>query len=62
MSAARPGPCGTDVKLDHHFVRATQTSGAYAADSLTVPTSCRGMRLRSDHRALIGTVTLRRGR
>ncbi|MET9384165.1 endonuclease/exonuclease/phosphatase family protein [Streptomyces sp. NPDC002928] len=62
VPAARPGPCGTGVKLDYLFVRAAQISGAYTADSLAVPTSCRGMRLCSDHHALIGTVTLRRGR
>lgn len=62
VPATRPGPCGSGVKLDYLFVRATRISGAYTADSLAVPTSCRGMRLCSDHRTLIGTVTLRRGR
>ncbi|WP_226898996.1 endonuclease/exonuclease/phosphatase family protein [Nonomuraea phyllanthi] len=54
------GPCGTGSKIDMIFVREDRIAGPYSGDTLAPPTSCAGNPdgLCSDHRALIGTVTL----
>ncbi|MEV3981914.1 endonuclease/exonuclease/phosphatase family protein [Nonomuraea sp. NPDC049758] len=54
------GPCGSGTKLDMIFARADRISGAYSADSLAPATTCTGNPggLCSDHRVLVGTVTL----
>lgn len=50
------GPCGPDKKLDLIFVRANHLRGGYDGDSLTISTACGGPC--SDHRILVGTVTV----
>ena len=56
--ASRPveGPCGLGAKIDEAFVRENRISGTYSADALDISTSCGGAC--SDHRILIGTVTV----
>jgi len=56
--ASRPdeGPCGLGVKIDFAFVRENKISGSYSGDSLDISTACGGVC--SDHRILIGTVTV----
>lgn len=50
------GPCGLGAKIDLTFVRENRIAGAYTGDSLAISTSCGGPC--SDHRILIGTVTV----
>lgn len=50
------GPCGQVKKVDLIFVRQNRIVGSYSGDSLAISTNCGG--LCSDHRILIGTVTV----
>ncbi|TCB91312.1 endonuclease/exonuclease/phosphatase family protein [Micromonospora zingiberis] len=50
------GPCGDVKKVDLIFVRENRIVGSYTGDSLAIATSCGGPC--SDHRILIGTVTV----
>ncbi|WSA11466.1 endonuclease/exonuclease/phosphatase family protein [Micromonospora sp. NBC_01813] len=50
------GPCGQVKKVDLIFVRENRIVGGYSGDSLSISASCGG--LCSDHRILIGTVTV----
>ncbi|GAB2923317.1 hypothetical protein GCM10027280_08010 [Micromonospora polyrhachis] len=50
------GLCGQGKKIDMIFVRQNKIVGAYDGDSLAISTSCGGAC--SDHRILIGTVTV----
>ncbi|MEV4753795.1 endonuclease/exonuclease/phosphatase family protein [Micromonospora sp. NPDC049559] len=50
------GLCGQGKKIDLIFVREDRLAGAYDGDSLSIATSCGGPC--SDHRILIGTVTV----
>ncbi|MFD0370394.1 endonuclease/exonuclease/phosphatase family protein [Streptomyces sp. NPDC127114] len=52
-------PCGGYAKIDHIFVRESALAGPYSADSLAISTACTGVAACSDHRILIGTVTVR---
>ncbi|MFF2568840.1 endonuclease/exonuclease/phosphatase family protein [Streptomyces sp. NPDC058084] len=52
-------PCGGNAKIDHIFVRESALAGAYSADSLAVSTACAGVTVCSDHRILVGTVTVK---
>ncbi|MFJ7068110.1 endonuclease/exonuclease/phosphatase family protein [Streptomyces sp. NPDC101115] len=52
-------PCGGYAKIDHIFVRESALAGPYSADSLAVSTACTGVAACSDHRILVGTVTVR---
>jgi hypothetical protein len=52
-------PCGGYWKVDSIFVRESRKSGSYSADALPIPTSCTGLDQCSDHRIIVGTVTLR---
>ncbi|WP_221762673.1 endonuclease/exonuclease/phosphatase family protein [Nonomuraea sp. WAC 01424] len=54
------GPCGSGTKLDLIFAREDRIVGAYSADSLAPPATCTGNPggLCSDHRVVVGTVTL----
>jgi endonuclease/exonuclease/phosphatase family metal-dependent hydrolase len=50
-------PCGlTQAKIDEIFVREDRIAGSYSGDSLAISTSCSGDC--SDHRILIGSVTV----
>lgn len=51
------GPCGLGAKIDLIFVREDKIVGGYSGDSLAISTSCGGPC--SDHRIVIGTVTVR---
>ncbi|MDG4790755.1 endonuclease/exonuclease/phosphatase family protein [Micromonospora sp. WMMD1102] len=51
------GPDGQGKKIDMIFVREDRIAGTYTGDSLAISTSCGGAC--SDHRILIGTVTVR---
>lgn len=51
-------PCGGNAKIDHIFVRESALAGPYSADSLAISTSCTGVTACSDHRILVGTVTV----
>ncbi|MBZ6477796.1 endonuclease/exonuclease/phosphatase family protein [Streptomyces griseocarneus] len=51
------GPCGTGAKIDFIFAREDRIAGAYSADSLAPSTQCGGA-LCSDHRVLVGSVTV----
>ncbi|MFF9839631.1 endonuclease/exonuclease/phosphatase family protein [Streptomyces sp. NPDC013740] len=51
-------PCGGYAKIDHIFVRESTLAGPYGADSLGISTSCTGVAACSDHRILVGTVTV----
>lgn len=51
------GPCGLGSKIDLIFVREDRLAGGYTGDSLAISTSCGGPC--SDHRIVIGTVTVR---
>ncbi|WP_234359151.1 endonuclease/exonuclease/phosphatase family protein [Plantactinospora sp. BC1] len=51
------GPDGQGKKIDMIFVREDRIVGAYTGDSLSISTACGGAC--SDHRILIGTVTVR---
>ncbi|MFI7605058.1 endonuclease/exonuclease/phosphatase family protein [Micromonospora sp. NPDC049366] len=50
------GPCGPGKKIDMIFVREDKIVGSYDGDSLSISQSCGGAC--SDHRILIGTVTV----
>ncbi|MDG4794868.1 endonuclease/exonuclease/phosphatase family protein [Micromonospora sp. WMMD1082] len=50
------GPCGQVKKVDLIFVRESRIVGSYSGDSLAIATNCGG--LCSDHRILVGTVTV----
>ncbi|MFD5322750.1 endonuclease/exonuclease/phosphatase family protein [Streptomyces sp. NPDC127092] len=52
-------PCGGYAKIDHIFVRESALAGPYDADSLAISTACTGVAACSDHRILVGTVTVR---
>lgn len=51
------GPCDTGVKIDLFFAREDEIVGSYDSDSLAISQSCGGAC--SDHRIVIGEVTLR---
>ncbi|MET9954868.1 endonuclease/exonuclease/phosphatase family protein [Streptomyces sp. NPDC006339] len=51
-------PCGGLAKIDHIFVRESALAGPYSADSLAISTTCTGVPACSDHRILVGTVTV----
>lgn len=51
------GPCDTGVKIDLFFAREDEIVGAYDSDSLAISNACGGAC--SDHRIVIGEVTLR---
>ncbi|MCX2182852.1 endonuclease/exonuclease/phosphatase family protein [Streptomyces sp. SKN60] len=51
-------PCGGYAKIDHIFVRESALAGPYSADSLAISTACTGVAACSDHRILVGTVTV----
>ncbi|MFJ3906384.1 endonuclease/exonuclease/phosphatase family protein [Streptomyces sp. NPDC090025] len=51
-------PCGGNAKIDHIFVRESALAGPYSADSLAISTACTGVAACSDHRILVGTVTV----
>jgi endonuclease/exonuclease/phosphatase family metal-dependent hydrolase len=61
------GDTGGCAKIDHVFVRQDLIAGAYGADALDTPLTCAGMPTSperpdgacSDHRPLVGTVTVR---
>ncbi|MFF6776808.1 hypothetical protein ACFY8W_25120 [Streptomyces sp. NPDC012637] len=60
-TAGTPGvtpPCGGYAEIDHVFVRGSALAGPYGGDSLAVPTVCTGVAACSDHRLLVGTVTV----
>ncbi|MGW8365845.1 endonuclease/exonuclease/phosphatase family protein [Streptomyces wedmorensis] len=50
--------CGIAAKIDLVFVRESTLAGPYSADSLAPSTACTGVAACSDHRVLIGTVTV----
>ncbi|GAB7047111.1 endonuclease/exonuclease/phosphatase family protein [Catenuloplanes indicus] len=50
------GPCGPGKKIDLIFVRESRIAGAYDGDSLSISNDCGGPC--SDHRIVIGTVTV----
>lgn len=50
------GLCGQGKKIDLIFIRENRLAGSYTGDSLSISTSCGGPC--SDHRILIGTVTV----
>ncbi|MFI8521701.1 endonuclease/exonuclease/phosphatase family protein [Streptomyces sp. NPDC085481] len=52
-------PCGGFAKIDHIFVRESALAGPYSADSLGISTTCTGVPACSDHRILVGTVTVK---
>ncbi len=55
----RLAPCGTKKwKLDLVFVRESDLAGPYSADALGIPTGCTGAGACSDHRVVVGTVTV----
>lgn len=56
LDPGNAGPCGTGEKIDFIFAREDRIAGPYSADSLA-PESCGGA-LCSDHRVLIGSVTV----
>lgn len=51
------GPCDTGVKIDLIFAREDEIVGSYDSDSLAISDACGGAC--SDHRIVIGEVTLR---
>lgn len=50
------GPCDTGVKIDLFFAREDEIVGSYDSDSLSISNACGGAC--SDHRIIIGEVTL----
>ncbi|MCX5395694.1 endonuclease/exonuclease/phosphatase family protein [Streptomyces sp. NBC_00102] len=60
-SEGTPGsapPCGGNAKIDLIFARESTLAGPYSGDSLDISTSCTGVAACSDHRTVIGTVTV----
>ncbi|WP_255955351.1 endonuclease/exonuclease/phosphatase family protein [Streptomyces odontomachi] len=53
-----PPPCGGKAKIDLIFVRESDLAGSYSGDSLSISTACSGVAECSDHRIVIGTVTV----
>jgi endonuclease/exonuclease/phosphatase family metal-dependent hydrolase len=61
-----PGDTRGCAKIDHLFVRQDRIAGAYSADALDIPLTCTGLAPSaerpdgacSDHRPLVGTVTV----
>ncbi|MFI6898719.1 endonuclease/exonuclease/phosphatase family protein [Streptomyces sp. NPDC050256] len=51
-------PCGGKAKIDLIFARESALAGPYSEDSLAISTSCTGVPACSDHRIVIGTVTV----
>jgi endonuclease/exonuclease/phosphatase family metal-dependent hydrolase len=51
-----PGPCGPGKKIDLIFAHDDRITGGYSGDSLSISQSCGGPC--SDHRIVIGTVTV----
>ncbi|MFS0696164.1 endonuclease/exonuclease/phosphatase family protein [Streptomyces nitrosporeus] len=51
-------PCGGNAKIDLIFVRESALAGPYSGDSLAISTSCTGVAACSDHRIVVGTVTV----
>ncbi|MEU8543959.1 endonuclease/exonuclease/phosphatase family protein [Streptomyces sp. NPDC048717] len=51
-------PCGGFAKIDLIFVRESALAGPYSADSLGISTACTGLAACSDHRILVGKVTV----
>lgn len=51
-------PCGGNAKLDLIFARESALAGPYSEDSLAISTSCSGVVACSDHRIVVGTVTV----
>lgn len=51
------GPCDTGVKIDLFFAREDEIVGSYDSDSLAISNACGGAC--SDHRIVVGEVTLR---
>ncbi|MEU9201117.1 endonuclease/exonuclease/phosphatase family protein [Streptomyces sp. NPDC048332] len=51
-------PCGGKAKIDLIFVRESSLAGSYSGDSLAISTACTGVAACSDHRIVIGTVTV----
>lgn len=54
--------CGGNAEVDLMFVRESAPAGPYRADSFAVPTSCTGVTACSDHRIVVGTVTVEQRR
>ncbi|WUN23379.1 helix-turn-helix domain-containing protein [Streptomyces sp. NBC_00316] len=51
-------PCGGNTKTDLISVRESALAGPYSEDSLAISTSCTGVATCSDHRIVVGTVTV----
>lgn len=51
-------PCGGNAKIDLIFARESALAGPYSEDSLAISTSCTGVTACSDHRIIVGTVTV----
>jgi endonuclease/exonuclease/phosphatase family metal-dependent hydrolase len=54
------GQCGQSSKIDLIFVRKNHLKGAYSEDSLAIAQNCTGGKPCSDHRIIVGTVTIDR--
>ncbi|MGW3659140.1 endonuclease/exonuclease/phosphatase family protein [Streptomyces sp. NPDC005151] len=52
-------PCGGNAKIDLIFVRESALAGPYSEDSLAISTTCTGVAACSDHRIVVGTVTVK---
>ncbi|MEV8093614.1 hypothetical protein [Kitasatospora sp. NPDC085879] len=55
----RRPPCGGRAEIDMIFVREDRIAGPYGAEAIDAPADCQGLKACSDHRMLVGAVTVR---